>query len=100
MISKCMPKAVFAAVLFLAPPAIHADEDTRLHIEPQPLNAALREFAERSGLQVMYAAEVGEGVNSPGTSEPDSNEEALDELLANTGLEFEYVNEVTVTQKT
>ena len=96
MISKCMPKAVFAAVLFLAPLAIHADEDTRLHIEPQPLNAALREFAERSGLQVMYAAEVGEGVNSPGTSEPDSNEEALDELLANTGLEFEYINERTV----
>ena len=96
MISKYMPKAVFAAVLFLAPLAIHADEDTGLHIEPQPLNAALREFAERSGLQVMYAAEIGEGINSPGTSEADTNEEALDELLASTGLNFEYINERTV----
>ncbi len=96
MISKCMLKAVFATVVFLAPLATDAEEDTGLHIDPQPLNAALREFAELSGLQVMYAAEIGEGVKSPGTSEADSNEEALDELLASTGLGFEYINERTV----
>lgn len=100
MISKSLPSAVFATVLLtillLAPLAIHAEEEAGLDIAPQPLNAALREFAERSGLQVMYSAEIGEGVNSPGTSDASSNEEALDELLASTGLDFEYINERTV----
>ena len=96
MISRCVPKAAFATVLLLTSLATYADEDTGLHIAPQPLNAALREFAERSGLQVMYAAEIGEGINSPGSNEATSNEEALNELLASTGLDFEYINERTV----
>ena len=66
-------------------------------IAPQALDTALEDFAERSGLQVIYLADVAKGKTSPG-SEPDLSDQAtLDQLLASTDLEYEFLNDNTVT---
>ena len=66
-------------------------------IAPQALDTALEEFAERSGLQVIYLADVAKGKRSPG-AEPDLSDQAtLDQLLASTDLVYEFLNDNTVT---
>ena len=66
-------------------------------IAPQALDTALEEFAERSGLQVIYLADVAKGKTSPG-AEPDLSDQAtLDQLLASTDLDYEFLNDNTVT---
>ncbi len=66
-------------------------------IAPQALDTALEEFAERSGLQVIYLADVAKGKTSPG-AEPDLSDQAtLNQLLASTDLEYEFLNDKTVT---
>ena len=66
-------------------------------IAPQALDTALEEFAERSGLQVIYLADVAKGKQSPG-AEPDLSYQAtLDQLLSSTDLEYEFLNDNTVT---
>ncbi len=77
-----------------------ADETTSEDIAPQPLNAALREFADQSGLQVVYRTELATGIETRGTDSPESDDEALDQLLASTGLEFRFVNDRTVAIQT
>ncbi len=66
-------------------------------IAPQPLNEALEEFADKSGLQLIYVAAVAHGKKSKG-AEPDlSNTATLNQLLASTDLEYEFLNDNTVT---
>lgn len=66
-------------------------------IPPQPLRAALAAFAEQSGWQVFYSAEIAEGVSSHGVSGAMQPEAALASLLAGTGLEFRLTAPRTVT---
>ncbi len=73
-----------------------ADNPPADNISPQPLNKALNEFADRSGLQVVYRTELVAGIESKGTRSPDNDDEALGQLLASTGLDYHFVNERTV----
>ena len=66
-------------------------------IAPQGLDTALQEFAERSGLQVIYLADVAKGKRSQGAEADLSNQATLDQLLASTDLEYEFLNGNTVT---
>ncbi len=85
----------FIALLLVATPLLAA-ETYRLDIKPQPLAAALQQFAEQSGLQIVYYAKVAEGQKAGGVSGTLTVNEALQRLLANTGLRFESVDEYTV----
>ena len=77
--------------------ALAQDDNADAGIEPQPLNKALEAFADRSGLQVIYVAELAKDKESNG-AEPDlSDAETLDQLLASTGLEYAFLNDNTVT---
>lgn len=94
--------AVFAVLLIGS--SVVADEKSTSTddggIAPQPLDTALEEFAERSGLQVIYLADVAKGKQSPG-AEPDLSDQAtLDQLLASTDLQYEFLNDKTVTLQT
>ncbi len=82
----------------LACVAAGAQQTVVFNIEPQPLRAALKEFGEQAGLQVLLRMEGAktEGVVAPQVSGQLSAREALDRLLANTGLAYEFVNERTV----
>ncbi len=76
------------------------EETTSTDIAPQPLNVALRKFADQSGLQVVYRTELAAGIDTNGTDSPRSDDEALDQLLASTGLEYRFVNDRTVAIQT
>lgn len=66
-------------------------------IPPQPLNKALEQFADKSGLQIIYVAELARGKNTTGAKPNLSATETLDQLLASTGLQYEFLNADTVT---
>lgn len=73
------------------------DKPTSEDIEPQPLNEALREFADRSGLQVVYRTQLASGIETGGTDAPVDEREALDQLLASTGLAYRFINDRTIS---
>ena len=58
-----------------------ADDTLSNDISPQPLDTALNEFADQSGLQVVYRTELVSGVESRGTRSADTDDEALGQLL-------------------
>lgn len=66
-------------------------------LPPQPLVSALEAFARHSGLQLVYSSYLGKGLMSKGTVPGLSIQETLRQLLDGTGLEFEFVNDHTVT---
>jgi iron complex outermembrane recepter protein len=69
-----------------------------VNIESQPIRGALRAFGEQTGLQILFRSEnlSIEGVTTPRVAGELSAQEALDRLLANTGLKYEFVNKHTV----
>jgi outer membrane receptor protein involved in Fe transport len=65
-------------------------------IAPQPLAAALSEFAHQTGLQLVYVSQIAAGRTSKGALAGLSPKEALRQLLDGTGLSFEFLNPRTV----
>ncbi|WP_244423948.1 TonB-dependent siderophore receptor [Phyllobacterium sp. YR531] len=61
------------------------------------LGRALTLFGDRSNIQVLYAADLTRGRNSPGLSGSFAKETALSKLLAGTGLSYRFTNANTVT---
>lgn len=68
-------------------------------ITAQPLSNALKVFADNSGLQVIYLTDIAAGIVTEGAAAGLSDIETLDQLLANTGLKYEFINERTVAIK-
>lgn len=66
-------------------------------IPQQSLQSALTAFAEQSGWQLFYSAQVAEGLRSAGLSGPATAEAALKQLLVGTGLDFRITEPRTVT---
>jgi outer membrane receptor protein involved in Fe transport len=74
-----------------------AESSVTLEIRAQPLRSALSEFGRQSGLQVMFIqTDVAEAVMSPPLAGTYSPQAALDRLLANTSLAYEFINPRTV----
>ncbi len=65
-------------------------------IAPQPLAAALADFAHQAGLQLVYVSQIAAGRTSKGARAGLSPAAALTELLDGTGLTFQFLNERTV----
>ncbi|MBL8265103.1 TonB-dependent receptor [Steroidobacter sp.] len=90
-----MRRSIIAtSILLLAEAALAADPMKA--IAPKGLTEALTEFASQSGLQVVYRAELTERLRSRGSQEGLSAEESLQQLLRDTGLRYEFVNDRTV----
>jgi iron complex outermembrane receptor protein len=66
------------------------------NIRPQSLPAALTIFGQQSGLQVSVNADSVRGLKSPGASGTMSAQDALDDLLGETGLTFRFTSPTTV----
>jgi len=62
----------------------------------QPLAQALSEFAQQTGLQLIYVSEIAVTQASNGVSRGLAVSDALRQLLAGTGLGFEFLNGRTV----
>lgn len=68
----------------------------KLDIQPQPIGDALNEFARQAGIQVILQTHDGAGITSPRLVGEYQPRVALEKLLANSGLEFEYLNGNTI----
>ncbi|MBL8269855.1 TonB-dependent siderophore receptor, partial [Steroidobacter sp.] len=68
----------------------------QLNIAAQPIDDALREFGRQSGLQVFLASVEGVGVTASAVNGSYTPTEALQKLLSNTGLRYEYIDERTI----
>ncbi len=97
--------AVVLALAGLPIAALHADRPSAgtaatstltLHIDPQPLSDALSAFAQQSGLQVVFFSEVGKDLRSPRLTGTYSPGEALKQLLANTSLDYTFIDKRTI----
>src|SRR5262245_14357830 len=64
-------------------------------LPPQPLADALESFAKQTGLQVVYSAQLAHDLNSPGTAAGQLPEQSLRNILRDTGLTYEFLNERT-----
>jgi outer membrane receptor protein involved in Fe transport len=92
--------AVGAAVLWATASATaqtpSAGEARNLSIPAEPLANALNDLAQQAGLQVMFASELVARLKSPEVRGSLTAAEALQRLLGNTGLRFEFVNPHTI----
>ena len=65
-------------------------------IGAQPLSIALRAFADQTGEQVVFFSEIGRDQRSNEVVGRYTHEQALSQLLRNTGLTFERLNSKTI----
>ena len=88
----------WALITLLGTAASRAQSPTRLTVDipPQPLAAALAAYARQTGLQVLYVSEIVRKKASKGARAGVTPDAALTQLLAGTGLRFEFLNERSV----
>jgi len=67
------------------------------NIAAQHLGPALKELAAGRGLQVLYFSDIVRDLQTQGASGEMTVSEALDQLLAGTGLTYRFLDEKTVT---
>jgi len=75
---------------------VRADTPLITDIVPQPVADALVEFANQTGLQLVYETRIAKERASKGARAGLSATEALTQLLDGTGLHFEFLNARTV----
>jgi iron complex outermembrane recepter protein len=66
------------------------------NIAAQPLAQALAEFADQTGLQLIYVSGIAATQASKGAPRGLAAPDALRQLLADTGLKFEFLNDRTL----
>ena len=66
-------------------------------IEPQALSSALLEFADQSGLELLFDARIAQGQMTKGAEGRFTPEAALRQLLAGSGLSYRFTDATTVT---
>lgn len=77
------------------PPA-RAAQPVSLDIAAQPIGDALNELARQTGLQVVLYSELETGVQAPAVRGGMTADEALERLLAGTGLKHRFLDDKTV----
>jgi iron complex outermembrane recepter protein len=77
-------------------PSPESAQKISLDISAQPISDALNEFAHQAGLQVVFYTEIGQGLTAPAVAGNFTAEEALQKLLAGTGLAFQFMSAGTV----
>ena len=70
--------------------AASGSQTRNYHISAQALDAALQEFASQAGLQLLFSKSDVAGLKTSGLQGNYSTDQALQRLLAGSGLIFEY----------
>ncbi|WP_331992497.1 TonB-dependent receptor plug domain-containing protein, partial [Dyella sp.] len=89
-----------ALILGTAPLAAFADTPASAStaaIPPMALNQALDVFARQTGLQIVYSAEIPDGLRSKGAPAGLQPQQQLQRLLQGTGLDYRAVTPSTYT---
>jgi iron complex outermembrane recepter protein len=88
------------AILATGAGALAAAQDApsvTVDIKPQDLRSALRELGEQAGLQILFRAEdVSKEELAPAVKGTMLGKDALEKLLKDSGLKFEFVNDKSV----
>lgn len=72
-------------------------EQARFNIPPQPLSAALVQFSQTTNLDLSFDAALTQGLHTQGISGVHTPEQALQQMLAGTGLTYRFTSTKTVT---
>jgi hypothetical protein len=88
--------AVAFVCLFLCGGARLAQNVYTLHIEAQPLDRALQDFARQTGIQILFFSELTDGHRSVALSGRYTFDAALAELLSGSQLTYRRVNAKTI----
>ena len=94
--ARWVPCCLLGIVLGFWTGTAESEPSLSTEIAPQPLAAALAEFAHQTGLQLVYVSQIAAGRTSKGARAGLSPTAALTELLDGTGLTFQFLNERTV----
>lgn len=70
---------------------------TSFDIRPQPLAQALVQFSNSTGVQLFFNADLARGINSQGAQGSLTRAEALNHILAGSGLIYKFTNASTVS---
>ena len=81
------------------PATASSPKQQRFNIRPQPLYSALSALASQTGVQFAYTAALVKGLTSKGVTGQHSTEQALRQILAGSGINFQFSNANTVTLK-
>ena len=76
---------------------VESTERTSFNIPPQDLEAALIRFSEQTDIQLVMASADVNGKEVEGISGEYTSATALDTLLADTNLEYSFINDRTVS---
>ena len=87
--------ALMSALLLVSQLAL-ADPTYQFNIRGAPLQSALRQFADQTGLQISYFTKIAEGRTAPDVFGALTAEQALKALLEASGLTFERIDERTM----
>ncbi len=79
--------------------AAHAQgtQTLSLNIRAQNLGSALTAFADKAGIRLLFPSQLVAGKTSPALSGTFSREQALSQLLAGSGLVYQFTDAGTVT---
>jgi iron complex outermembrane receptor protein len=92
----CAAVAMILATSVVANAADTHDVMYQVKILPQPLGTALKEFADQSGIQIIFLSKVTEGRRAPQLQGTFTSDSALDTLLRGTDLTFHHLNDKTI----
>ena len=77
-------------------PAVAAPSVYTLHIESQPLDAALQEFARQTGMQILFYSQLTDGRSSTALEGKYTLDAAIAALLLGSKLTYRMVNSTTI----
>jgi len=93
---RMLPLCAAWGLLALSAARAQSPDALPTDIAAQPLAQALTEFANQTGLQLVYVSEIAATRVSRGAPHGMSTSDALARLLDGTGLGFEFLNERTI----
>ncbi len=95
------PRALLLVAMLGGAPLVQAaaSDSVELHIAPRSLDSALTQFADQAGVHLMFSSEDVQGLQSAGLDGRYTLEEALDTLLAGSGMGWSFSDERTVVLK-
>jgi iron complex outermembrane receptor protein len=96
-LSLCLLFPAIATTAFTTPTVMAAEQEMTFNIQPQALGSALNAYADAANIQLSYPGELTAGLKSPGVSGSYTAEQALQKLLAGTGVVSRTTKNGTIT---
>lgn len=94
---SCLCAALMLALAGASPAMAQSDARHVVDVQAQDLGAALTSLAQQTRLQIVYPADLVQGKRAPALDGSLTAREALDRVLAGSGLTYAFIDAQTVT---